>query len=176
MTKDLNTYDNPQLDLESEVLPAASRDKRQARQAEDEQAKDLYLDSVKELDNILVKFKKYVKSMGSIENRVFDSFNGCFQSKNERVNVYAFTYSSFTDKIEKDFYDLKNSFPYKSGVKLIPKENSIYVEVGADTDLYGICIDICEFSCIACVLPITNNFEGYLVTRNQNIKTSKQRS
>ncbi|MCD2401864.1 DUF228 domain-containing protein, partial [Borreliella bissettiae] len=67
-------------------------------------------------------------------------------------------------------YDPKSSFPYKRGVKLVPKENSIYVEVGADTDMYGICVDVCEFSCTAYVLPITNNFEGYLITRNPSIK------
>ncbi|MCD2322348.1 DUF228 domain-containing protein, partial [Borreliella burgdorferi] len=67
-------------------------------------------------------------------------------------------------------YDPKNSFPYKRGVKLVPKESSIYVEVGADNDMYGICVDVCEFSCTAYVLPITNNFEGYLVTRNPSIK------
>ncbi|WP_210371762.1 DUF228 domain-containing protein [Borreliella garinii] len=171
--KDLNVDNNLQLDLESEVLQAAPRAKRQARQAEDEQSKNPYLDSVKEFDNILVKFKKYVKSMGSIENKVFSSSSGCFQSKNERVDVYSFACSSFTDKVEEYFYDPKNSFPYKRGVKLVPKENSVYVEVGADTDLYGICVDVCEFSCIAYVLPITNNFEGYLVTKNTNIKSGE---
>lgn len=67
MMKGLNTDDNPQLDLESEVFTAATRAKRQVKQAKDEQAKDpSYLDSVKEIDNILVKFKKYAKSMSSI--------------------------------------------------------------------------------------------------------------
>ncbi len=118
MMKGLNTDDNPQLDLESEVLSAAPRAKRQARQAEDEQAKDSYLDSIKELDNILVKFKKYAKSMSSIENKVFGSFNGCFQSKNERVDVYSFACSSFTDKIEKYFYDPKIVFHTSAGSNL----------------------------------------------------------
>ncbi|WP_210361039.1 DUF228 domain-containing protein, partial [Borreliella garinii] len=36
-----------------------------------------------------------------------------------------------------------------------------------------ICVDVCEFSCIAYVLPITNNFEGYLVTKNTNIKSGE---
>ncbi len=171
--KSLEIDDTSQLSLEPEVSPAAPRAKRQARQAEDEQAKDPYLDSGKELDDILLKFKKYAKSMSSIENKVFSSSNGCFQSKNERADAYIFACSSFTDKIEKYFYDPKNSFPYKRGVKLVPKENSVYVEVGADTDLYGICVDVCEFSCIAYVLPITNNFEGYLVTRNPNIKAGE---
>ncbi|MCD2372334.1 DUF228 domain-containing protein, partial [Borreliella burgdorferi] len=120
--------------------------------------------------DVLLKFKKYSKSMSSIENKVFSSSGGCFKSKNERVNAYSFTCSSFADKIEEYSYDPANSFPYKRGVKLVPKENSIYVEVGADTDMYGICVDVCEFSSTAYVLPITNNFEGYLVTRNPSIK------
>ncbi|EEH00318.1 conserved hypothetical protein (plasmid) [Borreliella finlandensis] len=153
--KSLEIDDISQLSLEPEVSSAAPRAKRQARQAEDEQAKDPYLDSGKELDDILLKFKKYAKSMSLIENKVFSSSNGCFQSKNERADAYSFSCLSFTDKIEKYFHDLKNSFPYKRGVKLVPKENSLYVEIGADTDLYGICVDVCEFSCIAYVLPIT---------------------
>ncbi|MBB6032072.1 hypothetical protein HNR35_001075 [Borreliella spielmanii] len=164
--------DNPQLGLEVGSPVAAPRARRQARQADDVQV-DPYLGSVKELDDILLKFKKYAKSMSSIENKVFSSSSGSFQSKNELVNAYSFAYSSITDKIEEYFYDPNNSFPYKRGVKLVPKENAIYVDVGADTDLYGICVDVCEFSCTAYVLPITNNFEGYLVTRNPNIKAGE---
>ncbi|WP_367611791.1 DUF228 domain-containing protein [Borreliella kurtenbachii] len=167
--ENLDAVDNPQLDLEVKA-PAAPRAKRQARQAEDVQAKDPYLDAINELDDVLLKFKKHVKSMSSIENKVFSSSSSCFKSKNERANVYTFACSSYSDKIEEYHYDPANSFPYKRGVKLVPKENSIYVEVGADTDMYGICVDVCEFSCTAYVLPITNNFEGYLVTRNPSIK------
>ncbi len=94
--------DDPQLGLASEA-PAAPRAKRQARQAEDIQAQDPYLDSIKELDDILLKFKKYAKSMSSIENKVFSSSSGCFKSKNERSDVYSFACSSFTDKIEEYF-------------------------------------------------------------------------
>ncbi|MCD2332843.1 DUF228 domain-containing protein [Borreliella americana] len=168
----LDVGDNLQLDSQSESY-TAPRVKRQAKQVEEEQVKDPYFDSVTELDDILLKFKKYSKSLSSIENKVFGSSNSCFQSKNDRVNTYAFACSSFTDKIEEYFYDPKNSFPYKRGVKLVPKENSIYVEASADTDIYGICVDVCEFSCIAYVLPITNNFEGYLVTKNPNIKAGE---
>ncbi len=164
--------DNPQLGLQAEIS-AAPRAKRQARQAEDDAVMDPYLESVKELDDILLKFKKYAKSMSSVENKVFSSSSGCFQSKNELVDAYTFACSSYTDKIEEYFYNPKKSFPYKRGVKLVPKENSVYVEVGADNDMYGICVDVCEFSCTAYVLPITNNFEGYLVTRNPSIKSGQ---
>ncbi|ACN56108.1 DUF228 domain-containing protein [Borreliella burgdorferi] len=172
--KDLDVIDNPQVGLEAQVPSVAPRSKRQARQAEpDGQAEDPYLDSVKSLDDILLKFKKYTKSISSTENGVFGSLSSCFKSKNERVNAYSFACSSFTDKIEEYFYNPENSFPYKRGVKLVPKDNSIYVEASADTDVYGICVDVCEFSCTAYVLPITNNFEGYLVTRNPHIKSGE---
>ncbi|WP_330999453.1 DUF228 domain-containing protein [Borreliella burgdorferi] len=167
--ENLEAVEDPQVDLGAQVS-AAPRAKRQARQAEDVQGEDPYLESINELDDVLLKFKKYSKSMSSIENKVFSSSSGCFKSKNERVDAYSFACSSYTDKIEEYLYDPANSFPYKRGVKLVPKENSIYVEVGADTDMYGICVDVCEFSCTAYVLPITNNFEGYLVTRNPSIK------
>uniref|UniRef100_UPI003BF50DBC DUF228 domain-containing protein n=1 Tax=Borreliella afzelii TaxID=29518 RepID=UPI003BF50DBC len=104
--------DNPQLGLQAEIS-AAPRAKRQARQAEDVQAEDSYLDSIQELDDILLKFKKYAKSMSSVENKVFSSSSGCFKSKNERADVYSFACSSYTDKIEEYFYNPKKSFPYK---------------------------------------------------------------
>ncbi|WP_418457517.1 DUF228 domain-containing protein [Borreliella andersonii] len=173
-TKILDTDNNLQLGLKSEVPATASRTKRQTRQVEEGvQLKPPYLDSFEAFNDILLKFKKYSKSMGSIENKVFGSSGSCFKSKNERINAYSFACSSFTDKIEEYFYDPENGFPYKRGVKLVSKENSTYVEVSAATDIYGICVDVCEFSCIAYVLPITNNFEGYLVTRNSNIKAGE---
>lgn len=165
--------DNLQLGLEEEVQPVAPRAKRQTQSADDAERLDSYLTSVKELNDTLLKFKKYAKSMSSIENDVFESLSGCFKSKNERSDVYSFACLSFTDKIEEYFYDPKNSFPYKRGVKLVPKENSVYVEVGADADIYGICVDVCELSCTAYVVPITNNFEGYLVTKNPSIKAGE---
>ncbi|MBB6043575.1 DUF228 domain-containing protein (plasmid) [Borreliella yangtzensis] len=166
--------DNLQLGLE-EVQQAAApvRARRQARSADDAQGVDSYLTSAKEFDDILLKFKKYSKSISSIENKVFSSSSGCFKSKNEFVDAYTFSCSSYTDKIEEYFYDPEKSFPYKRGVKLVPKENSLYVETSSDTDIYGICVDVCEFSCTAYVLPITNNFEGYLVTRNPSIKAGE---
>ncbi|WP_418885653.1 DUF228 domain-containing protein [Borreliella tanukii] len=164
--------DNLQLGLE-EVQPAVPRARRQARSADDVQGVDPYLYSVKELDDILLKFKKYSKSISSIENKVFESLSGCFRSKNELVDAYTFSCSSYADKIEEYFYDPEKSFPYKRGVKLVPKENSLYVEISSDADIYGICVDVCEFSCTAYVLPITNNFEGYLVTRNPSIKAGE---
>ncbi|WP_024653842.1 DUF228 domain-containing protein, partial [Borrelia persica] len=42
------------------------------------------------------------------------------------------------------------------------------VEAGGGTDLYGICTDIDEFTGTATVMPITNNFTGYLVVKKDN--------
>ncbi|PRQ93150.1 hypothetical protein CV695_06280, partial [Borreliella burgdorferi] len=115
--ENLEAVEDPQLDLGAQV-PAAPRAKRQARQAEDAQGEDPYLEAINELDDVLLKFKKYVKSMSSIENKVFGGLSSCFKSKNERVDAYSFACSSYTDKIEEYLYDPANSFPYKRGVKL----------------------------------------------------------
>lgn len=43
--------------------------------------------------------------------------------------------------------------------------------MGGEDDLYGICIDIDEFTSTATVLPITEEFTGYLVAKqNSGIK------
>ncbi|WP_419250494.1 DUF228 domain-containing protein, partial [Borreliella afzelii] len=41
---------------------------------------------------------------------------------------------------------------------------------GGGEDLYGICTDIDEFSKTATIVPITNNFEGYLVAKDATPK------
>uniref|UniRef100_UPI00359C5CF1 DUF228 domain-containing protein n=1 Tax=Borreliella afzelii TaxID=29518 RepID=UPI00359C5CF1 len=46
-----------------------------------------------------------------------------------------------------------------------------HVEAGGGEDLYGICTDIDEFSKTATIVPITNNFEGYLVAKDAIPKT-----
>ncbi|MCR8910235.1 DUF228 domain-containing protein, partial [Borreliella burgdorferi] len=101
--ENLEAVEDPQVDLGAQVS-AAPRAKRQARQAEDAQGEDPYLEAINELDDILLKFKKYVKSMSSIENKVFGGLSSCFKSKNERVDAYSFACSSYTDKIEEYLY------------------------------------------------------------------------
>ncbi|XPC97857.1 DUF228 domain-containing protein (plasmid) [Borreliella japonica] len=71
--------------------------------------------------------------------------------------------TSSKDKIEN--YPAKG-YPYKRGVKFSFSADStteLEVEAGGGEDLYGVCTDIDEFSGIATVIPITNNFTGYLV-------------
>ncbi|MBB6208592.1 hypothetical protein HNQ06_001122 [Borrelia lanei] len=69
--------------------------------------------------------------------------------------------TSSKDKIEN--YPAKG-YPYKRGVKLSFGDGTteLEVEAGGEDDLYGVCTDIDEFSGMATVIPITNNFTGYL--------------
>ncbi|AHH11861.1 DUF228 domain-containing protein (plasmid) [Borrelia coriaceae] len=78
------------------------------------------------------------------------------------------TLTSSVDKLEN--YPVKG-YPYKRGVKLSYEANDSdepCVEAGGGNDLYGICIDIDEFTQTATVIPITNNFTGYLVVKKDS--------
>ncbi|WP_418906059.1 DUF228 domain-containing protein [Borreliella carolinensis] len=84
------------------------------------------------------------------QNLIFSNFGGvCTSSK---------------DKIEN--YPAKG-YPYKRGVKLSFGDGTteLEVEAGGGDDLYGVCSDIDEFSGMATVIPITNNFTGYLTLK-----------
>ncbi|WP_418885313.1 DUF228 domain-containing protein [Borreliella carolinensis] len=72
--------------------------------------------------------------------------------------------TSSKDKIEN--YPAKG-YPYKRGVKLSFGDGTteLEVEAGGGDDLYGVCSDIDEFSGMATVIPITNNFTGYLTLK-----------
>ncbi|WP_024654282.1 DUF228 domain-containing protein, partial [Borrelia persica] len=62
-------------------------------------------------------------------------------------------------------------FPYKRAVKLkvsTEKPDDIFVEVSDSQNMYGICIDINEHTNVATVIPITNNFEGYVITQSSS--------
>ncbi len=81
--------------------------------------------------------------------------------------------TSSKDKIEN--YPAKG-YPYKRGVKLSFSADStieLEVEAGGGEDLYGICTDMDEFSKTAAIVPITNNFEGYLVAKENGVKARR---
>ncbi|MCR8910237.1 DUF228 domain-containing protein, partial [Borreliella burgdorferi 297] len=87
-----------------------------------------------------------------------------FRDKNIQFFASGGTRTSKFDKLENHPF---LGYPYKRGVKRViqeEKENQIHyephVEAGGEDDLYGICIDIDEFSKTATIVPITNNFEG----------------
>ncbi|WP_210374997.1 DUF228 domain-containing protein, partial [Borreliella garinii] len=97
-----------------------------------------------------------------------------FRDKNVQFFASGGTRTSKFDKLENHPF---LGYPYKRGVKRViqeEKENEIhyepYVEAGGGEDLYGICVDIDEFSKTATIVPITNNFEGYLVAKENGVK------
>ncbi|ACN93624.1 conserved hypothetical protein (plasmid) [Borreliella finlandensis] len=85
-----------------------------------------------------------------------------FRDKNLIYSNLDGVFTSSKDKIEN--YPVKG-YPYKRGVKLsfsADGTTELEVEAGGGDDLYGICTDIDEFTGMATVVPITNNFTGYL--------------
>ncbi|WP_420025754.1 DUF228 domain-containing protein (plasmid) [Borreliella yangtzensis] len=91
-----------------------------------------------------------------------------FRDKNLIYSNSGGVRTSSKDKIEN--YPAKG-YPYKRGVKLSFSNDGtteLEVEAGGGEDLYGICTDIDEFTGIATVIPITNNFEGYLVCKKDS--------
>ncbi|MCD2372309.1 DUF228 domain-containing protein, partial [Borreliella burgdorferi] len=98
-----------------------------------------------------------------------------FRDKNIQFFASGGTRTSKFDKLENHPF---SGYPYKRGVKRVIQEEKAgeshyepYVEAGGGDDLYGICIDIDEFSKTATIVPITNNFEGYLVAKDSTLKT-----
>lgn len=85
-----------------------------------------------------------------------------FRDKNLIYSNSGGVLTSSKDKIEN--YPAKG-YPYKRGVKLsfsADGTTEFEVEAGGGEDLYGICTDIDEYTGMATVMPITNNFTGYL--------------
>ncbi|MCD2322367.1 DUF228 domain-containing protein, partial [Borreliella burgdorferi] len=81
-----------------------------------------------------------------------------FRDKNLIYSNSDGVFTSSKDKIEN--YPAKG-YPYKRGVKLsfsADGTTELEVEAGGGDDLYGICTDIDEFTGMATVVPITNNF------------------
>ncbi|QTL84268.1 DUF228 domain-containing protein [Borrelia miyamotoi] len=92
-----------------------------------------------------------------------------FRDKNLHFANQGGTVTSRHDKLENFFF---KGYPYKRGVKrVVDTEYEPHVEVGGEDHIYGICIDIDEFTSTASILPITNEFTGYLVAKqNSSIK------
>ncbi|MCD2399571.1 DUF228 domain-containing protein [Borreliella burgdorferi] len=97
-----------------------------------------------------------------------------FRDKNIQFFASGGTRTSKFDKLENHPF---SGYPYKRGIKRVIQEEKAdqihyepHVEAGGEDDLYGICIDIDEFSKTATIVPITNNFEGYLVAKDSTLK------
>ncbi|WP_418454078.1 DUF228 domain-containing protein [Borreliella lusitaniae] len=114
----------------------------------------------KEFDKKVAEIKALMKNPKHDASLLSNSVE--FRDKNLIYSNSGGVVTSSKDKIEN--YPAKG-YPYKRGVKLSFSEDGtseLEVEAGGGDDLYGICTDIDEFSGMATVIPITNNFKGYL--------------
>ncbi|WP_210379779.1 DUF228 domain-containing protein [Borreliella garinii] len=127
---------------------------------------------VKDYQESRNKLEKFIKNPQHYAVLLSNSLE--FRDKNVQFFASGGTRTSKFDKLENHPF---LGYPYKRGVKRViqeEKENEIhyepYVEAGGGEDLYGICVDIDEFSKTATVVSITNNFEGYLVAKENSVK------
>ncbi|ACN93240.1 conserved hypothetical protein (plasmid) [Borreliella finlandensis] len=127
---------------------------------------------VKDYQESRNKLEKFMKNPQHYAGLLSNSLE--FRDKNVQFFASGGTRTSKFDKLENHPF---LGYPYKRGVKRViqeEKENEIhyepYVETGGGEDLYGICVDIDEFSKTATIILITNNFEGYLVAKENGVK------
>ncbi|MCD2332842.1 DUF228 domain-containing protein [Borreliella americana] len=127
---------------------------------------------VKDYDDKRSKLEKFMKNPQHDVGILSNSLE--FRDKNVQFFASGGTRTSKFDKLENHPF---LGYPYKRGVKRVIQEernNEVhyepYVEAGGGEDLYGICTDIDEFSKTATIVPITNNFEGYLVAKDSTLK------
>ncbi|AMR76222.1 DUF228 domain-containing protein (plasmid) [Borrelia hermsii] len=154
--------------LQQQVEQEASiqEDSTQGRRRGKRHAAALETAEGKTLKECILKLKKYSKSFDD-EPAVFKAKTG-FRDKNLTFDAICQSLSSSTDKLEE--YPAFG-FPYKRAVKLkieTGKPDEVQVEVSDGKNMYGICIDIDEYTNIATVIPITNNFEGYVFAQNSS--------
>ncbi|APJ09456.1 DUF228 domain-containing protein [Borreliella afzelii] len=120
-----------------------------------------------DITKIKEEFDKKVKEITALmknpqQNASLLSNSIEFRDKNLIYSNSGGVLTSSKDKIEN--YPAKG-YPYKRGVKLsfsADGTTELEVEAGGGEDLYGICTDIDEYTGMATVIPITNNFTGYL--------------
>ncbi|WP_420025400.1 DUF228 domain-containing protein [Borreliella valaisiana] len=127
---------------------------------------------VKEYQEKRSKLEKLMKNPQQDSGLLTNSLE--FRDKNMQFFASGGTRTSKYDKLENHPF---MGYPYKRGVKRVIQEAKAnephyepYVEAGGGEDLYGICVDIDEFSKTASIVPITNNFEGYLVVKDATPK------
>ncbi|WP_418905761.1 DUF228 domain-containing protein [Borreliella japonica] len=127
---------------------------------------------VKEYQEKRSKLEKFMKNPQHYTGLLGNSIE--FRDKNVQFFASGGIRTSSFDKLENHPY---SGYPYKRGVKRVIQEEKKdeihyepHVEAGGGEDLYGICIDVDEFSKTATIVPITNNFEGYLVAKDSTPK------
>ncbi|AHH11671.1 DUF228 domain-containing protein (plasmid) [Borrelia coriaceae] len=126
----------------------------------------LVTDYQEKLKKIKKQMKNPTSDAGTFSNKVD------FRDKNRHLQNQGGTVTSRHDKLENYFF---TGYPYKRGVKLVvdtvqnnQPHYEPHVEVGGEDDIYGICTDIDEFTNTATVIPITNNFQGYLIAKESS--------
>ncbi|AHH04250.1 MULTISPECIES: DUF228 domain-containing protein [Borrelia] len=145
-----------------ETLRASTQPKNRSKRHTPTQVESLetqYRDSI-------LKLKKYTKTQRE-DRALFSGFENGFQDKMKIIDADALSISSSVDTIEEYSY---KGYPYKRAIKLSVENENVYVVSSNDEDMYGICIDVDESTGVASVIPITNNFEGYLSASDSSIK------
>ncbi|WP_430644659.1 DUF228 domain-containing protein [Borrelia puertoricensis] len=51
---------------------------------------------------------------------------------------------------------------------MLKKNDEVQVEVSDGNNMYGICVDIDPYTNVATILPITNNFTGYVIAQSSD--------
>ncbi|WP_024655210.1 DUF228 domain-containing protein, partial [Borrelia hispanica] len=127
---------------------------------------------IKDYEDKRNKLKALMKNP-SDELAVFSN-NTDFRDKYQHFSNSGGSVTSSCDKFESH---PSKGYPYKRGVKLVANQFTQgqphfepHVEAGGGDDLYGICVDIDDYTGVATVAPITNRFEGYLVAKDNSIK------
>ncbi|WP_024655148.1 DUF228 domain-containing protein [Borrelia hispanica] len=119
----------------------------------------------KEYEDKLKEIKSYMKNP-SVDPGLFSN-NTEFRDKNLHFAASGGTTTSSVDIIENM---PSKGYPYKRGVKLDFSDVKYepVVVPGGGSDLYGICIDIDDYTETAQVVPINNNFQGWLIAKKDN--------
>lgn len=126
----------------------------------------------KAIRNAYLKLKKFSKEIGK-ESGVALSF----KKRSSPWSIWSATniMSSIYDRYEQYPYIEDEAFPYKRAVKLVYKNGCVYATLSNDLDIYGVCVDINEYTNMATVVPIGHSFQGYLVCNyNTNLKPGDQ--
>ncbi|ETZ17396.1 hypothetical protein BDCR2A_01690 [Borrelia duttonii CR2A] len=170
-----DTKEQADLEIESEVQvnqdsSSHTPKSRKRRGAEDvSQNLDSRFGTEKEKQYRLayLKLKKYTKTTTE-DLAVRSCAKNGFQGSADFPYILTQTISSSVDKYENYPY---KGFPYKRAVKLsFDTDGSAFVETSDDSNVYGMCVDVDEYTETAQVVPITNNVSGYFICADSSIQ------
>lgn len=124
---------------------------------------------LKEIADKRAEIALYLKS-GASEVGVFKNTTD-FRGQYYTMQNSGFCLSSSKVKIENRPY--VTGYPFKQGVKLtIKAPTEPTVEAGGGNDLYGVCVDVHEFSSVAQIVPVTDGmaYACVLIAKDNSIK------